>query len=138
VGQRAAAKIAERWLNVEVVGVYSPPLGFENDSAENARIMAMIAAAEPQLLLIGLGAPKQELWIERHAHNLKVPVALCIGATIDFLAGEKARSPHWMRRLGLEWLHRLSTEPSRLAKRYLHDAWVFPQLVWREWRGART
>lgn len=138
VGQRAAAKISQRWSHVEVVGVYSPPLDFENDPMENARILNMIAEAQPQLLLIGLGAPKQELWVQSHAGALRVRVALCVGATIDFLAGEKARSPRWMRRLGLEWLHRLSTEPTRLAKRYLHDAWIFPQLVWREWRGARA
>lgn len=135
VGERAARAIHSRWSNVEVVGTYSPPMGFENDPAENARIQAMIAAAEPQLLLIGLGAPKQELWVQRHSGQLRARVALCVGATIDFLAGEKARSPYWMRRIGLEWLHRLLTEPSRLAKRYLRDAWIFPQLVWREWRG---
>ncbi|MDZ4659684.1 MAG: WecB/TagA/CpsF family glycosyltransferase [Bythopirellula sp.] len=138
VGQRAAAKISQRWSNLEVVGVYSPPLGFENDPAENKKILSLIAEAEPQLLLVGLGAPKQELWVQRHANELQAKVVLCVGATIDFLAGEKARSPLWMRRLGLEWLHRLSSEPTRLAKRYFRDAWIFPQLVWREWRGARA
>jgi N-acetylglucosaminyldiphosphoundecaprenol N-acetyl-beta-D-mannosaminyltransferase len=59
---------------------------------------------------------------------------LCAGATIDFLAGNRERSPKWMRRAGLEWLHRLGSEPRRLASRYARDAWVFPQLVWREWR----
>ncbi len=138
VGQRAAASIHQRWVNVEVVGVYSPPLGFESDTAENTRILEMIARSGSQLVLIGLGAPKQELWVEQHVDQLHARVALCVGATIDFLAGEKARSPLWMRRLGLEWFHRLATEPSRLAKRYLRDAWIFPQLVWREWRGARA
>jgi N-acetylglucosaminyldiphosphoundecaprenol N-acetyl-beta-D-mannosaminyltransferase len=136
VANRAARVIEQRWANIEVVGTYSPPLAFENDEAENERILVMIAEAEPQLLLVGLGAPKQELWVQRHASRIHAKAALCVGATIDFLAGEKSRSPVWMRRLGLEWLHRLSTEPSRLAKRYLRDAWIFPQLVWREWRSA--
>lgn len=136
VASRAALAIEQRWPNIEVVGIYSPPLGFENDECENDRILAMIAEAKPQLLLVGLGAPKQELWVQRYADRLQTKAALCVGATIDFLAGEKSRSPIWMRRLGLEWLHRLSTEPSRLAKRYLRDAWIFPQLVWREWRSA--
>jgi N-acetylglucosaminyldiphosphoundecaprenol N-acetyl-beta-D-mannosaminyltransferase len=136
VATRAARAIEQRWSHIEIVGTYSPPLGFENDEAENERILAMIAEAEPQLLLIGLGAPKQELWVQRHASKIRAKAALCVGATIDFLAGEKSRSPVWMQRLGLEWLHRLSTEPSRLAKRYLRDAWIFPQLVWREWRSA--
>jgi N-acetylglucosaminyldiphosphoundecaprenol N-acetyl-beta-D-mannosaminyltransferase len=136
VASRAALAIEQRWPNVEVVGTYSPPLGFENDDNENERILSMIAEAGPELLLVGLGAPKQELWVQRHAPRIQAKAALCVGATIDFLAGEKSRSPVWMRRLGLEWLHRLSTEPSRLAKRYLRDAWIFPQLVWREWRSV--
>ena len=84
-------------------------------------------------MLLGLGAPKQELWIHKHADKLQAKAALCIGATIDFLAGEKQRAPLWMRKTGLEWLHRLATEPKRLAKRYLKDGLVFPRLVWREW-----
>jgi N-acetylglucosaminyldiphosphoundecaprenol N-acetyl-beta-D-mannosaminyltransferase len=138
VADRAGKEIHRRWKNVKVVGTYSPPLGFENDAQENQRILAMIADAQPDMLLVGLGAPKQELWVERHAPHLQARVALCVGATIDFLAGEKLRSPLWMRRMGLEWFHRLCSEPSRLAKRYLRDAWIFPRLVWREWRGMRA
>jgi N-acetylglucosaminyldiphosphoundecaprenol N-acetyl-beta-D-mannosaminyltransferase len=136
VAERAREAVHRRWTNVEVVGTYSPPLGFEHDAVENQKILALIAEHRPDVLLIGLGAPKQELWIHAHADALEAKVALCVGATIDFLAGEKHRSPGWMRWLGLEWLHRLASEPSRLAKRYLNDAWVFPQLVWREWRRA--
>jgi N-acetylglucosaminyldiphosphoundecaprenol N-acetyl-beta-D-mannosaminyltransferase len=136
VAVRAAASIATRWPGVEVVGTLSPPLGFERDAAENERILAAIAAVQPDLLLVGFGAPKQELWTHAHAGRIEAKAALCIGATIDFLAGEKRRAPRWMRRLGMEWLHRLSTEPRRLARRYLRDAWIFPRLVWREWRGA--
>jgi len=136
VAERAAMKIHERWSGVKVVAMYSPPLGFEKDAAENERILQLVADAQPDLLLVGLGAPKQELWVHRHADRLQAKAALCVGATIDFLAGERARSPRWMRRCGLEWLHRLATEPKRLAKRYARDAWIFPQLVWREWRGC--
>jgi N-acetylglucosaminyldiphosphoundecaprenol N-acetyl-beta-D-mannosaminyltransferase len=136
VAQRAAANIEQRWPGVKVVGTLSPPLGFERDAMENDRILASIAVAEPDVVLVGLGAPKQELWVHAHAHRIHAKFALCIGATIDFLAGEKRRAPRWMRRVGLEWLHRLSTEPRRLAMRYLRDAWVFPQLVWRDWRGC--
>lgn len=136
VAERAAANIATRWPGVEVVGTLSPPLGFERDASENERILAAIAAAQPDLLLVGFGAPKQELWTHAHAARIDARAALCIGATIDFLGGEKRRAPRWMRRLGIEWIHRLSTEPRRLAKRYLRDAWIFPRLVWRDWRGA--
>jgi N-acetylglucosaminyldiphosphoundecaprenol N-acetyl-beta-D-mannosaminyltransferase len=136
VAERAADRIHRRWSGVQVVGTYSPPLGFEHETAENAAIVDRVAAAEADLLIIGLGAPKQELWIHQYAALLPVRAALCVGATIDFLAGEKARSPRWMQRVGLEWVHRLVSEPKRLAKRYLRDAWIFPRLVWREWRGC--
>jgi N-acetylglucosaminyldiphosphoundecaprenol N-acetyl-beta-D-mannosaminyltransferase len=134
VADRAATNIAARWPGVDVVGTLSPPVGFERDAAENERILAAVAAAAPDVVLVGLGAPKQELWVHEHAARLQAKAALCVGATIDFLAGEKRRAPRWMRRFGLEWLHRLSTEPRRLAKRYARDAWIFPRLVWRDWR----
>jgi N-acetylglucosaminyldiphosphoundecaprenol N-acetyl-beta-D-mannosaminyltransferase len=133
VAERAAANIRSRWPAVEIVGTYSPPLGFEKDSEENQKILEQIAAARPDVLIVGLGAPKQELWAEAHRHAIAARVVLCIGATIDFLAGEKRRAPMWMRRVGLEWLHRVASEPRRLASRYARDAWIFPRLVWREW-----
>ncbi len=135
VAEAAAARIESESRSVKVVGTYSPPMGFENDDVENARILAAIAAAKPDLLVVGFGAPKQELWVHRHRHKLPAKVVICAGATIDFLAGNRRRSPIWMQRAGLEWLHRLCSEPRRLASRYARDAWVFPQLVWRELRA---
>ena len=137
VAERAAANIFARWPAVRIVGVYSPPLGFEQNPAENEAILARIAAARPDVLVLGLGAPKQELWAHAHRERIDAKVALCVGATIDFLAGEKSRAPVWMRRTGLEWLHRLASEPRRLVKRYARDAWIFPQLVYRQWRQSR-
>jgi len=137
VAERAARRIEQMWPAVEVVGCYSPPLGFEHDEQENQQILARIAMNRPDVLIVGLGAPKQELWLNANRHRLCVPVALGVGATIDFLAGEKARAPRWMRAVGIEWLHRMASEPRRLARRYARDAWVFPQLVYREWRMSR-
>jgi N-acetylglucosaminyldiphosphoundecaprenol N-acetyl-beta-D-mannosaminyltransferase len=134
VAARAAKRIEERWPGVKVVGTYSPPLGFERDEQENASIVQRVNASQADVLVLGLGAPKQELWIRRFAPQLNVAVALCVGATIDFLAGEKRRAPRWLQQVGLEWLHRVASEPRRLLKRYARDAWIFPQLVWREWR----
>ena len=133
VAERAATRIEKRWPTVRICGSYSPPLGFEKDAAENARILNRIAKAKPDLLIVGLGAPKQELWVHQHRQQISAAAALCVGATIDFLAGEKNRAPEWMRGVGLEWLHRVLSEPRRLAKRYARDAWVFPQIVAREW-----
>ena len=137
VAVRAAHVIHARWPSVSVLGTYSPPLGFERDALECEKIVTMIAESKADLLLLGLGAPKQELWIQRFASRLPVKVALCVGATIDFLAGEKARAPIWMRKAGLEWLHRMVTEPKRLFRRYAHDALVFPRLLWAEYRKQR-
>ncbi|MEX0819637.1 MAG: WecB/TagA/CpsF family glycosyltransferase, partial [Pirellulaceae bacterium] len=122
VGERAARNIRAQWPGVDIVGVHSPPLGFEQDEDENDRILYLVAQTEPDVLVVGLGAPKQELWVHANRDRLKAKVTLCVGATIDFLAGEKARAPRWLQRLGLEWLHRMLSDPRRLAKRYIRDA----------------
>ena len=136
VGQRAALRIQAKWPEVTVSGVYSPPMRFEHNDQETDEILERIAAARPDLLIVGLGAPKQELWVHQHRKRIEASAALCVGATIDFLAGEKQRAPRWIQRLGLEWCHRMLSEPRRLVRRYARDAWVFPQLVWREWRSS--
>jgi len=138
VAERASANIRRQWPDIQVVGTYSPPLGFERDEPENEAILSRIAAARPDVLIVGLGAPKQELWVHRYRSRLAAKVALCVGATIDFLAGQRSRAPVWMRDVGLEWLYRVACEPRRLAARYAKDAWVFPQLLAREWWRLRT
>jgi len=136
VADRAAVNIEAKWPAVQITGTYSPPMGFEHDEAENREILDRIAAAAPDALVVGLGAPKQELWVHRHRQSIAARAALCVGATIDFLAGAKPRAPRWMQRNGLEWFHRMLSEPRRLVLRYARDAWFFPQLVWREWRAT--
>lgn len=133
VAGRAASAIQARWPWVEICGVYSPPMGFSASSPANAVALEKVNAARPDVLVIGLGAPKQEIWVHAMRTQLNVKVALCVGATIDFLAGEKSRAPLWMRKIGLEWLHRVLSEPRRLLPRYLRDAWVFPGLAIKEW-----
>lgn len=137
VAERAAERITGQWPLVSVVGTYSPPLGFEHDPQQTKLILSLLETAQPDVLIVGFGAPKQELWVDAHRQHLQARVALCIGATIDFLAGEKKRAPRWMRRVGLEWLHRVGTEPRRLLKRYVRDAWIFPRLVARQWLADR-
>jgi len=137
VAERAASRITQRWPGVKIAGCYSPPLGFEKDPEENQAILNRIAQAAPDILIVGLGAPKQEVWVHQHCADIKASAALCVGATIDFLAEEKPRAPLWMRRCGLEWLHRVWMEPRRLAGRYARDAWIFPQLVIQDWWRGR-
>ena len=128
VAAKASQRINEEWSNVETVGVYSPPLGFENDPEESNYILGRIALTRPDVVVVGLGAPKQELWVHQYSDQIQAKVAFCVGATIDFLAGEKQRAPVWMQRSGVEWLHRMLSEPNRLVKRYARDAVIFPQL----------
>jgi N-acetylglucosaminyldiphosphoundecaprenol N-acetyl-beta-D-mannosaminyltransferase len=138
VSERASRAVESRWPGIRVVGRYSPPLGFEHSETENARILAQISTAKPDVLIVGLGAPKQELWVHQHRDRIGAKVALCVGATIDFLAGEKQRAPRWMRRSGLEWMHRVALEPRRLSGRYLRDGLALPGLVFRELRHSVT
>jgi N-acetylglucosaminyldiphosphoundecaprenol N-acetyl-beta-D-mannosaminyltransferase len=129
VAEKARAVIKQRWPQVRVVGVYSPPPRFEYDDAELAHIVELLRVAAPDLLVIGFGCPKQEIWIRRFAGQINAKVAICAGATIDFIAGHRQRAPMWMRRIGLEWLFRAVSEPLLLGPRYVMDACVLPLLV---------
>lgn len=138
VAANAAMNIHATYPGAKVVGVYSPPIGFEKDENEIELILGRIALAQPDVLVVGLGAPKQECWVHENRDRIRAKVALCVGATIDFLAGEKKRAPVWMQRSGIEWLHRMMSEPKRLVKRYAKDAWIFPQLVVKQWFRQRA
>jgi N-acetylglucosaminyldiphosphoundecaprenol N-acetyl-beta-D-mannosaminyltransferase len=138
VADHAAGKIHDRWPRVKVVGTCSPPEGFEHDPEAIAAIVDDVAAVHPDVLLVGLGMPKQELFVHAHRTALQANVALCIGAAIDFLAEHKKQAPVWMRRAGVEWLHRVCTEPRRLAGRYAHDAVQMPSIMLRAYRANRS
>jgi N-acetylglucosaminyldiphosphoundecaprenol N-acetyl-beta-D-mannosaminyltransferase len=137
VAERAAELIKQKWSNVMVVGVHSPTLGFEHDARQCAQILQLVADAAPDLLIVGFGAPKQEIWLHTYQQHLSVKAAIAGGATIDFLAGEQSRAPRWVQRICLEWLYRIGTDPRRLVLRYIRDAWRFPQIVAREWLRLR-
>jgi N-acetylglucosaminyldiphosphoundecaprenol N-acetyl-beta-D-mannosaminyltransferase len=137
VGEKAAERIHSQWPGVTVSGVCSPPQGFERDSAECARLVEAINAVSPHLVVVSLGAAKQEIWLDRHAPALNARVAIGAGATIDFIAGVQRRAPRLVQRLRMEWLFRMALEPRRLAGRYLRDAIEFPIIVAAEWRKLR-
>jgi N-acetylglucosaminyldiphosphoundecaprenol N-acetyl-beta-D-mannosaminyltransferase len=108
------------------VHCHSPPFGPWTD-AEDARISRLVRDADPDILWIGLTAPKQEKWAAAHKDGLKTPVIGCVGAVFDYYAGTVKRAPRWVCRAGLEWLYRLAGEPGRLWKRTLVS---FPVFVW--------
>jgi N-acetylglucosaminyldiphosphoundecaprenol N-acetyl-beta-D-mannosaminyltransferase len=129
---KAADILTARHPELNIVGTYSPPFGFENSFDERDRINTLIQDAAPDILFVGLGAPKQEKWIAEHYEALGVPVSIGIGVSFEFVAGMVQRAPRWMQKAGLEWLFRLISEPGRLWKRYLVGNIYFAYLVMKQ------
>ncbi|MEP7347048.1 MAG: WecB/TagA/CpsF family glycosyltransferase [Gemmatimonadaceae bacterium] len=136
-GQGSAVEAAVRLratAGVNVVGTDDAQVSMHADPVSDAAILERIHQARPHLILVGLGAPKQELFIDRMAKELAPAVSIGVGASIDFIAGRLRRSPEWMSKFGLEWLFRLQQEPQRLWKRYLIKD---PRFVWLVLRTMR-
>jgi len=117
IAELAAAKLA-RELGVAIAGTAAPAIGLE-PAADEEQVVAAIAAARPDLVVVCLGAPKGERLVDRIRDRLAPAVLVQVGASIDFYVGRIQRAPRWMQRSGLEWLYRLVREPRRLARRYL-------------------
>jgi N-acetylglucosaminyldiphosphoundecaprenol N-acetyl-beta-D-mannosaminyltransferase len=116
--ERLAGSLETRFPGLNVVGTYSPP--FRPLSAEEDKEMVeAINRAAPDVLWVGLGAPKQERWMHEHKDRLRVPVLVGVGAAFDLLSGRRKQAPRWIREYGFEWLFRLLQEPRRLWRRYL-------------------
>jgi N-acetylglucosaminyldiphosphoundecaprenol N-acetyl-beta-D-mannosaminyltransferase len=130
--EKAKVRLEQTCPGVRIAGCYAPPLGFENDPVENAKIRDMIKAASPDLLFVGFGAPKQEKWIYNWHKELNVPVSIGIGVSFELIAGMISRAPVWMQKNGFEWFWRLLAEPGRLWKRYLVDDLRFFPMILRE------
>ncbi len=128
VPEALAASLAARYPGMKVAGLVSPP--FRPLTAdEDAAIVADINAATPDYVWVGLGAPKQDLWVASHRAALQAPVLLAVGAAFDVHAGRRRRAPRWMQRTGTEWIFRLLSEPRRLAGRYTRTNLTFIRLV---------
>lgn len=119
VGLTAADRLRGEIPGLKIVGVDSPPMGFEQDPEQEDEAKRRMLSANPDIVLFALGTPKQELLMHRWHEQGVLQVMLGIGASLDFISGKSKRAPGWMSELGLEWLYRLSKEPRRLAKRYL-------------------
>jgi N-acetylglucosaminyldiphosphoundecaprenol N-acetyl-beta-D-mannosaminyltransferase len=117
--------LRRRHPDLRVAGWHEPPRARIEDM-DNAGMVELIAASGARLLLVALGNPKQELWIDRYRDRLPdVSVAIGVGCVFDLWAGRSRRAPAWMQRAGLEWLHRLIAEPRRLAGRHAGGtAWL--------------
>lgn len=121
VADKAAKNLIDKYKGLNIVGTYSPPFGFEKDKVELKKIERQIQEVHPDILIVGLGCPKQEKYMYHHCKELGVPISFGLGASIDFEAGNIKRAPRWMSEHGLEWLYRITQDPKRLAKRYLVD-----------------
>lgn len=121
VAAKAADNMTKKFPGLRVIDTYSPPYGFEKDQIELDKIIGLIHTAKPDILIVGLGCPKQEKFVYRYRVQLNVPVSLGLGASLDFEAGNVKRAPKWMANNGLEWLFRITQDPKRMAKRYLVD-----------------
>jgi len=124
VAEAAALRLESEHPGLRVAGAHAGSPRPEDD-AESLRL---IAATRPDLLLVAYGAPEQELWIARNRARLRVPVAIGVGGTLDFLAGRVRRAPRWMRRAQLEWLWRLALQPSRARRMAVLPAFVLAVL----------
>ena len=122
VPERAAEVLRARHPGLTVAGTDSPPFGFDKTAAGVAEAVANAAATKPDIIFVGLGFPRQERLMLALAAAMPGAWLLGCGASIPFVAGTLRRAPAWMQRLGIEWLHRLASEPRRLFVRYVwHD-----------------
>lgn len=126
-----AARLVARYPGMRVAGSLSPPFRVLSTDEDQA-IIAEINAVGPDYVWVGLGAPKQDLWVAAHRSRLHAPVLLAVGAAFDFHAGRRRRAPRWMQRSGTEWIFRLVSEPRRLAGRYTRVNAQFLRLILAE------
>jgi N-acetylglucosaminyldiphosphoundecaprenol N-acetyl-beta-D-mannosaminyltransferase len=130
------AEVLKQRFGVDVVGSYSPPFR-PLTGAEKNDVIERIAAAQPDILWVGLSTPKQERWMYEYRDRLNVPVLVGVGAAFDFHTGRTKQAPEWMRENGLEWLFRLLSEPKRLWRRYLIQGSEFAWNVGLEKLGLK-
>ena len=131
-----AERLPLRFPGLDVVGAYSPPF-HPLTAVEDAQIVEQINQAAPDIVWVGLGTPKQDLWMAAHRQQLTAPVLIGVGAAFDFHTGRIPQAPPWMQRAGLEWLFRLWQEPRRLWYRYLVYNPLFILLVLAQILGLR-
>jgi len=122
VAEAAAAALQARYAGLRIAGTFAGSPAARHEPF----LRQLIAAAQPDILLVAYGHPRQDLWIARNQPYLGIPLAVGVGGVFDYLAGRVPRAPRWMRRLGLEWLYRLVRQPARWHR--IVDA--VPRFIW--------
>jgi N-acetylglucosaminyldiphosphoundecaprenol N-acetyl-beta-D-mannosaminyltransferase len=117
-------KINREYPGLIISGIFSPPFRQLTED-EDDKIVEDINNCNPDIVWVGLGSPKQDIWMYEHRDKIEVPVIIGVGAAFDFISGTKPQAPRWVRNNGFEWLFRLLTEPNRLWRRYLINNSLF-------------
>jgi N-acetylglucosaminyldiphosphoundecaprenol N-acetyl-beta-D-mannosaminyltransferase len=112
IAEKAGSVIKQCYPGITICGTHD---GYFSDK-DNPAIVEQIANCQPDLLFVGMGAPRQEYWIQDNMHTYGVPISIGVGGSFDVVAGEKKRAPLWMIKLNIEWLYRLIIEPSRIKR----------------------
>lgn len=131
VADKAARIMQEKYQGLKVAGTYSPPLGFDKNEEEIDKINRMLLDSNADMLFVGMGVPKQDIFIYENMHKYKIPMSFSIGGTIDFIAGVQKRAPRWIGKIGFEWFYRLCQDPKRMFKRYIIDDMKIIKLYWK-------
>jgi len=137
VPEALAKRLTQRYPGLQVAGTLSPPFRALSAEEEEA-VVTTINAAAPDYVWVGLGTPKQDLWLAANRSRLDAPALLAVGAAFDLFAGRRRRAPRWMQRTGTEWIYRLAMEPRRLASRYTRLNARFIRLVLKDYLKRAT
>ncbi len=136
VAHEAAQRLKQKNPLLAVAGVAAP--AFQEMSPEDHQtLVTRIRATRPDIIFAALGQPKGEVWLDRHCEALGAPVCVQIGASLDFIAGQARRAPRWMQRSGIEWFHRMMTDPRRLGPRYFRDGMFLLRTLAGQWLQRR-
>jgi N-acetylglucosaminyldiphosphoundecaprenol N-acetyl-beta-D-mannosaminyltransferase len=136
VAEELSRKLRERFPQLKVAGIYTPPFRALNEGEERD-LISQVTAAKPDLFWVGLSTPKQEKFMAQYLGRLEATLFIGVGAAFDFHAGRVRQAPRWMQRSGLEWSFRLICEPRRLWKRYLKNNPLFVARAFLQLAGLR-
>jgi len=132
IAEKGASVLRDMYPNIRLATLHGY-FSLELDGQENQAILEKINIYQPDVLMVGMGMPRQENWILDNIDKIQANVILPAGACIDYVAGEVATPPRWMGRVGMEWLYRLITEPKRLWRRYLVEPWFIASIFLKEY-----
>lgn len=136
---RLAERLCERFPGLQIAGTYSPPFR-DVSPTEDQESVDRINSCNPDIVWVGLGAPKQEIWASDHLGKLSAPLILPVGAAFDYHSGNKKRAPLWVRNAGCEWLYRMFTEGRQVFLRYARNQPLFIAMILKQsvMRAVRT